>query len=479
MISKYMEKAISVGDFEEIYSLITHKSIETSTVQLIVNILDESQTMKQFIQINKEKYNIINVIKVGIQHQISKFVKSVLKYVKKFENTGVLMFAKNVYELDKNSETKSIYRIIQKKYRKFEFDNKSQKNFCVNIESDKSNKSNRKKIQILEPYRQEIIQYKILFYYVFQPIFEKITFENACYKLYDDSIKKSMMSVTQTFDNYDIGMFGKYFANNFDFDTEWLQNQIKYLYQLSVYEKYTLSSYTAWDNMHFHYFKKHDNIEEMKTKIADQIKQWYENLNNSKHNPSLESKWFIPFLYQFYKVLEIEPSNLEQLIITLNELRQNNISKLIHVVTNVLTIANQDIQQIIDGSPPLTKAIILYQKQMKPEYPTKGEFVSPSLLSTYFTVSDSYVAPYKPCCIIQFIMRPGDKCLFLEPITSSNEEYEVLINVNHKFQVERFLKETNFKNRTNNIDSEANETFEDYVCHFSNETINVITYMSK
>ena len=403
-------------------------------------------------------------------------------------SSSVLSVAKSTYVQQKTEDTKKIFYLISEKYNKFPFQNKNHKTICTTIQ----NFSKIDSSSVPDPIKQ--IKEEIVLYI---PVFFESLRNYSVNKYFDPQTKNVPLFDTTTTisfinDNYTKTLI-KQLHIHFEIDTQWYKNQLQYISSLSKEDKYTLYEYST-DNYKYinEYLYNNSNFEdtvsvvfEMIQHYADFQKKKLPKLLNDIHNTKTKSKSFknkkkenydilkinefiinesdesqrkqnsyffhVPFFVQFCEFFKMPTSTNSNVILQKASLLSKDEFK--KVFPQILEMIAKSMSKIIQNAPPTTKPFFVFRGTNKDVHNLTNDsnktinlnsFMSTSLsLSVAIQFADDAAnseqnnIAHKKCCLNIFEVKPGTKCVFMEPVCKIRNEVEVLFDYKQKIYLEK------------------------------------------
>lgn len=423
--------------------------------KIILEILEKNNLLESLVKEMKYKTfndsfeheeNIIKIIELSNYNLLKLYLVGYNDYT----NTIFLKHAKQNVINNKSKESIKIYRFLKDKYNKvIKYKNKEHKKFCQNID--------------IYNIPNILIETKTIYnLYTVYMLPRDINFVKDISKIKENNyIEPQFVNIgIKNEDNFNFNNFYKKINYNINIDIKWYKKTLKYLRKLTLEDKLTVYEYTINSNFVNKYLLNeltHNDIEHIVYNIENNVKKI-----------TLGEKLFIPFYYQIMKVLNIY--NFDKLV---EHLKSYNKKYLYRLVVKIIPLVIKDLQRIIENSPPLERSFILYRGVKNVYYPLNKEYTTNSFTSTTLNLHIANSFGYIPenrnnINLIEFKLKKGDKCLFIEPLTHIRNECEFLINVGEKFNIDKKILKINYKNRIE----------EDTICDFEYKTLNVTTFYS-
>jgi len=223
----------------------------------------------------------------------------------------------------------------------------------------------------------------------------------------------------------------------FDISTVWINDCIQYLVNLPMSERLTVYSYT------FH----GDRIANMvlRDNNDDEIYGYVKNIQNTERYES----GFFPIFFQIRQVVSENNYNID--IELKREILSPNLVKAHEKVKKLQKESQIPRQCLIDASrlyakqlldiinraPPLPDDCTVYRGVKTLFFSTnaKKTFKNEGFLSTSFDPLSIGEFTTRGCCVKKLKIKKGTKALFMECITRTSEEYEILFPPNLEFNV--------------------------------------------
>lgn len=462
IVSEYINKK----DYKQIVNIFDNIAYikKENKRQVILDVIKNKNKIKEFInQVNLKKNNK-EIIQYFIETDNYEYLNEYYKKLDKIDDTDILLLSKYNMEKKKTDISNKIYKLIKNKVNKdINFINNNHKKFC-----EKSDL-----FDIPDIYEENITNYKLYVPY-FVNLFDKFTNSSTIKNINDNNYyEKSFVNIIKKTNNYNFEILKKYLNYNLNIDLKWYKKMLKYLHGISLYDKYTVTSYTIDFGFRLinNYLIGNNTINDFNI-IIDRIRYM-----DSKKFKLLEENDYeiliIPFFPQIMKFLKI--NNYIEMIKILNTFEDRDIISLYLQITPIII---NDIKRIINNSPPLSGPLTLYRRVYNIYYPLKGDFKTQTFTSTSlsFDLVDNIFTSY-PKNIMKFILKKGDKCLFTEPLTVHRGECEFLININNEFNIKKSSMKIPIY--IQNMVSKQEKSLEDILCNFSVKEANITTFISK
>ena len=228
---------------------------------------------------------------------------------------------------------------------------------------------------------------------------------------------------------------------------------LDYILDLNLYDKYTLRGYT---------FKG--------DRIANQYCLYYEHTSNKVFEPEflsyvksipkdskLKNK-FMCYFFQFRKILAENRSQLSDIdsddikIITGDDLvasyykveevcKNNSFSDDFWV--QVIKLFVTDLERIIENAPTLNHNLEVFRGVRSHYYSNKLGKIFKNINFTSTSINPDSSSQFRDldfqsgCCFTKFIIHPGVKCIWMDPVTEFDNEAEILLLPNQSFKIVR------------------------------------------
>jgi len=231
-----------------------------------------------------------------------------------------------------------------------------------------------------------------------------------------------------------------------------LDEQSKYINNLSLNDKITIYGYTRDGDKGLNYYLTSRNFNFFRFKNIMFLEY------NPEQNPNLQynyNKWqsqIFPYYSQIVKILKLnkKDSNYKNL----HENILFNIPK--DQWIRILQLYVDDLKRIINGSPKLKSNIIVYRgvkdsfhnrpekKYKDQKYIEDLKLFSSTTLNIDTAISFTNDEYKEKCCILRYILLKGSHVLFASVLSAySNNEFEILLNVGSDTIIGKSYK-TNF-----------------------------------
>jgi len=241
-----------------------------------------------------------------------------------------------------------------------------------------------------------------------------------------------------------------------EIDKEWMRECNEYLMNLSIMDLFTLKGYTfggEFINTYLWQYKSGKDDEGLLRYV-----------NQHMRNPfiiSVSGKPYHPYFFQERDVImEMSQEELRELT-GLTEMDVRMISNQDYGVSyeylgekirdlsvrfdvkfwrKVFDKYAEDLERVILSSPPLRKELRVYRGSSSHYYSNRKSdvFKNYTFTSTafYSPVVDKFAQSYFGCCITEFILKRGARCVWLDPISSVEGEMEILLPPHQSFVIE-------------------------------------------
>ena len=258
--------------------------------------------------------------------------------------------------------------------------------------------------------------------------------------LFDNPVdpSKDIINFEVITDNYK-GGFGEAVKDKvYEFDTDWAYKCMSYMSSLSLRDKFTVYGYTYNGDQMAHKF------------LMGNMLAFNEYLEEHIYQENNYNEVFFPLFYQCMDILNV--SNVSEGIY--NKFVSDMPKYTYSFYTDAVKLYIDDLNRIIQNSPPMTKSSVLYRGSKDKYYykdTSQKEYVNNTFMSTSYNIKVAFeLFAGNDCCVKKIIATPGTKALFIESLTSNPDEFEVLLGLNNTFKiVEDEVKHFTSYNREN------------------------------
>jgi len=268
---------------------------------------------------------------------------------------------------------------------------------------------------------------------------------------------------------------------DFNFDLKWYNDSITYLENLSIKDKMTVMGYT-------HNGDKYANMYLMQD--IDSLTSYLEEKFNDEYNSD-----FFPLYFQakekimkekddILKYFTGEKKDLKKFMENfinpiasdIEEIKSYNLilknRRLLSPIFwfDVIRIFVDDLDRIIKQSPPIKSTMVVFRGATSKYYKTdSNQYVNNTFMSTSFDYKIPLNFVDYDCCLKKIILKPGSRALFVESLTQSRGEHEILLGLNNKFNI----IEDSTKHYYNLHHYNLKEEYPDNLCIESEQPIDV------
>jgi hypothetical protein len=445
-IEKYIE---SIDIIVYIFNKIIYNNNEY--IKTILEILKKNNYLESFVKemkyttfdnISLNKENIIKILDIQDYDLLKLYLEDY-----DYKNTSILIHAKQNLINNKSEEMIKIYRYLTYNYNKvIKYKNKEHKKFCQDVDI----------YNIPNIFIETKITYNLYTIYMLPSNIKYVKDINEKY------IEPGFVEICiKNEDNYNFSLIYKQLDYNVNIDMKWYKKMLKYLYKLNFEDKFTVRCYTKvgtkFINKYLLNELSYNDIDFIVSEIEVNIKK--------EKNPIL------PFYPQIMKFLNIY--NFNEMI---EHLKKYNRKYLYRLIVKITPFIIEDLQRIIENSPPLEKSFILYRGVQDVYYPLNKEYTTNSFTSTTLNleIAKNFGKKQNTTNLIKFKLKKGDKCLFVEPLTAFNtrQECEFLINIGKKLNIDKKVLKIPYK-RDKSITNSSLD-----LCNFDYKTLNITTFYS-
>jgi hypothetical protein len=251
--------------------------------------------------------------------------------------------------------------------------------------------------------------------------------------------------------NFNEGLkYGYDLDNEFDLDYVWYSKNLKYLENLSLFEKLIVMGYTYNGDEYANFYLQGRTIE-LKKYINDKI--YMNEINNRKLFPLYATAksiikseyrnidlYFIPG--KMIKYVQDFTSAINDMIKYSDDMFYYTLLDIADCfsvdfwIKNVALFCNS-LDKIIKNSPPIEKKMIVF-RGAKDKYWKKENsdlYQNNTFMSTSFNIKVPFDFSEGDCCYKKIILNPGMRVLFIDPLSQIPQENEILIGLNNSFKI--------------------------------------------
>lgn len=322
-----------------------------------------------------------------------------------------------------------------------------------------------------------LIPFKTLIYTNYRSLDDKVAFRPFQLSSEETYELKSYLE----YNNYNTEFLNRNsLLNNLTYDTNWIAEQMQYIYSLSKYDIFTLKGYTIVGDILINnrlrktlnkthlgladyfvngsgYFPLFFQIDKYLTNVIEQYQETdYKNIFeasqktysiaiskklSSQHLPkSLTIKEWWKYVSKNYKTLK----NSEKYILIVNFWKYFKQD----IIETVIDMFGSDIERIIKSAPHVKRDMVVYRGVTSDFYLTGAQngiyknigFVSTSLdidVAKNFQQFNENNRHDKNCCLKRILILKGTKAINLMPVSEIPSEKEILLNSGTVYFIKR------------------------------------------
>ena len=418
--------------------------------KIIIQTLKDNDTLYLFIKQLKEEtydppfdnnYNIKCIINLGDIEFLKEYMEDY-----HYNDTHVLLVAKEKYESNKNDINKKIFTFLKQKFNnKTLFYNKTHQTHCLGNDI----------YTIPKLFVESISRYKLYIIYML-PEFLQLNNKEIIEKVKNNTYKKkSFINIHKKEDNYNYEKIYKYIDYKFKLDLNWYKKQLKYLSKLSFNDKYTIFMYSGGAYTIINAYLLNNLTKNTIDTFVNIIKN---DLDNSDKN----------FIYLFPQIMQV--TNITDYDELVKHLKTYSDKYLARLCIKIMPLVISDIQRIINRSPSLDHSFTLYRGVRQIYYPFNDQYKTNTFTSTSpdIDIVKSFALNNYELNIMEFKLKKGDKCLFIEPITQTRNECEFILNIDKEFNIRKHSEKLPYYTINENN-----------LCDIHRVSVNITTFHSK
>lgn len=219
-------------------------------------------------------------------------------------------------------------------------------------------------------------------------------------------------------------------------EQEWINNQIRYIESLNIYDKLTVQSYTTYSHYWIGPYLIKSIIPSRIVTEYNQMTPLFAQFCISDEiiiDESLKDKYYI-IMKDKNKSLKTRYQAYESWVPSFNFLKEST-RKIIY--KEALDLYIKDLKRIISNAPPVKKTFSVFRGTQTDIFQKKPGIVHTMKSFSSTSLDWSHAQMYGD--LIKIHLRPGTRALFLAPFNYWNDigETEVLLNIGTKFYIHK------------------------------------------